>query len=78
MPKDAKHLDALLYAERGYHYLVLAEEYERLSVEFRAKAANARKLHDEYRDGAGICFGEALAVEFCKVWDENIEALYEI
>ena len=74
---DEKQLGALLYAERGYHFLVLAEEYDRLADEFKAKAADARRQHMAYREGAGVCIGDTLKGEIAKVWDDNLDKLYE-
>ncbi len=75
--KDADKLSALLYAERGFHFVLLAEEYERMSQEYARKAAHARQQHESYRAGAGVAFGERLGAEFERLWDENADKLYE-
>jgi hypothetical protein len=48
---DEKRLGELLYEERGLHWKVLAEEYEKMSREFAAKAASARRNYDDYQAG---------------------------
>lgn len=48
---DEKRLAELLYEERGLHWKVLAEEYDKASREFATRAAEARKNYDDYQAG---------------------------
>lgn len=66
-----KKLSAMLYSERGYHFIVLAEEYDAMSREFAAKAARARREYESYRRCATACLGERLGAECERIWDEN-------
>ena len=48
---DEKRLAELLYEERGLHWKVLAEEYEKMSRHYSDKAASARKNYNDYQAG---------------------------
>lgn len=56
---DEKRLAELLYDERGFHWKVLAEEYEKTSREFAGKAAEARKNYNDYQAGRHLIAAKA-------------------
>ena len=53
---DEKRLSELLYDERGYHFKVLADEYQKMADEFAARSRAALESYKAYRDGKHVVF----------------------